>query len=62
MNINSIEDTTITAFLGGGRSGAYNLRIWRDQWGYSDVTANTDNFSYKIGVSSVSPVIGSMMG
>lgn len=57
-----MNDTYIEAFLGGGRTGTYDVRVWDNEWGYSNTSGAADNFKYQIEVSSVTPVNGSMFG
>jgi hypothetical protein len=62
LAIRSVTGTTsITALLGGGRSGDYYLRVLVIGKGMSAIT-NANKFSYQIVVSSIAPVTGSIGG
>ena len=49
------------ARISGGRSGSYDLRVWREGYGVSLNTA-ADDFAFKVSVKSVSPNEGSNAG
>ena len=60
-NVNAITTTEITCTLGGGKTGDYDVVVYDPTSGSSIPDANSQ-FSYKIVVTSISPVSGSLGG
>ena len=63
LSVLTINATTITAVLGGGKIGQYNLKVLIQGVGYSkEGTTGSSLFSYTLAVTGISPSSGSIYG
>lgn len=54
LGVNSVTDTTITATLGGGRSGAYSLRVIKGTAAISSANPSTaSDFKYEMVITAI---------
>jgi hypothetical protein len=60
-NAADVTDTAIKVRISGGRVGEYDLRVFREGYGYS-LNSPGDDYAFKITVTEVSPSAGSAAG